>query len=266
MVTVSELTIYPVKSCAGVSVNSFMLDRFGPENDRRWLVVDKAGVQITQRELPVMAMIQPSISASGLRLTYRDRQIDVCTPHEGAPRAVQVWADRVQAFDAGDAASEFFSHVLQLPARLMWMPETAERQVDPHYAQHGETVSFADGFPLLLISQASLDDLNTRLEKPVPMNRFRPNIVVKGCTAFAEDSWSTLSGNELELQVSKPCSRCVMPSINQTTAEKNSRILRVLASYRRGADGRTYFGQNLLYPTSGLVRVGDTFTVSIRKD
>ncbi|MFK7732586.1 MAG: MOSC domain-containing protein [Pseudomonadales bacterium] len=259
MVTISELTIYPVKSCAGVSVDSVALDRFGPENDRRWLVVDEAGVQITQRELPVMALIQPSITASGLQFKYRDQQIDVSTPHQGAPRAVQVWADRVQALDAGTVASEFFSSVLQCSARLMWMPDTTERKVDPHYAQHGETVSFADGFPLLLISQASLDDLNTRLDQPVPMNRFRPNVVVQGCEAYAEDSWSTLISDQLEFQIAKPCSRCVMPSINQRTSEKDSHILRALASYRRGSDGRIYFGQNLLYQMNGQLSVGDTF-------
>jgi len=117
-------------------------------------------------------------------------------------------------------------------------------------------VSFADGFPLLLISQASLDDLNARLSSPVPMNRFRPNLVVSGCEAFAEDSWRRIRVGEIEFDVAKPCSRCVMPSIDQASGRKDSEILRVLAGYRRGEDRQTYFGQNLLYRGSGEIALG----------
>ena len=260
MITISELFIYPIKSCGGLSVSSFALDRFGPEHDRRWLIVDETGMQITQREMPRMALIKPTLNHGGLRLNYLNSELSVDTPTHGAPTAVQVWADRVQAFDAGSQAAEFVSNVLERPARLVWMPETTYRPVDQNYAKNNETVSFADGFPLLLISQASLDDLNTRLDQAVPMNRFRPNIVVTGCEAFAEDTWSSLQSSHCEFTVAKACSRCVMPSIDQTTAEKNSAILRALASYRRGKDGQTYFGQNLLYQSDARISVGDRFT------
>jgi uncharacterized protein YcbX len=140
------------------------------------------------------------------------------------------------------------------------MPDDARRRVQPLYARRGETVSFADGFPLLLISQASLDDLNARLDQPVPMNRFRPNLVVSGCEAFDEDRWQRIRIGTLEFDVAKPCSRCVMPSIDQATAQRDPQINRVLASYRR-RDGQVYFGQNLLYPEYGSLAVGDTLEV-----
>ncbi len=259
MITISELFIYPIKSCAGTSVESFVLDRFGPQHDRRWMLVDEQGVLITQREVARMALITPTLTDTGLRIHYQNQTLDVQTPVNGAPKAVQVRADKVQAQDAGEEASRFFSAIVQRTAHLVWMPESTERRVNHNDASQGETVGFADAFPLLLISQASLDDLNSKLDSPVPMNRFRPNIVVQGCEAFAEDSWSTLQSDTCELLVTEPCSRCVMPSINQATAEKNSAILRTLASYRRGEDGKTYFGQNLLYQSRAQITVGERF-------
>lgn len=260
MITISELFIYPIKSCAGTAVDSYELDRFGPKHDRRWMLVDEQGVLITQREVARMALIKPTLTESGLHISYKDQSINADTPIAGTSKAVQVWADRVQAYDAGKEAADFFSNVLQRTAHLVWMPETTERQVNHSNANAGETVGFADAFPLLLISQASLDDLNSKLDQPVPMNRFRPNIVVQGCETFAEDSWSSLIADGCELKVVEPCSRCVMPSIDQATAEKNSAILRVLASYRRGEDGKTYFGQNLLYQGSARLSVGQSIT------
>lgn len=180
----SDIFVYPVKSCAGMAVDETDLDRFGP---------------------------------------------------------------------AADAALSGF---LDRDCRLVYMPEDTRRPVDTRYARQGETVSFADGFPLLLVSQASLDDLNSRLPEPVPMNRFRPNLVVSGCGPFAEDDWRRLRIGELELEVAKPCSRCVMPSIVQETAGRDGTINRVLASFRR-RDGVICFGQNLLYRHSGRLRVGD---------
>jgi uncharacterized protein YcbX len=113
----------------------------------------------------------------------------------------------------------------------------------------------------LLISQASLDDLNSRLETPVPMNRFRPNLVVQGCEAFAEDNWQRVRIGSVEFAVAKPCSRCVMPSIDQATAAKDSEVLQVLAGYRRGDDRQVYFGQNLVYSGTGKLSVGDTLEI-----
>ena len=256
MITVSELTIYPVKSAAGVELQEAALDRFGLAGDRRWLLVSPDGHFITQREEPRLALLVAAVDGSGLSLTFGGDSIQVLIPGEQAREIrARIWEDQVRARDAGDSVAFWLQQKIGRQCRLVYMPDDAVRRVDGRYASAGETVSFADGYPLLLISQASLDDLNSRLEQPVPMNRFRPNIVVDGCPAFAEDGWRRLRIGGLEMTVAKPCSRCVMPSIDQTTAGRDPQINRVLASYRR-RDGEVYFGQNLLYPQTGTLAVG----------
>ena len=253
----SEIHLYPVKSCAGVALQETRVDRFGPQGDRRWMVVRPDGGFITQREYPQMSQIQVEPQAQGLRLSFQGSDMQVAVPAEDVPvRLVRVWEDGVAAQDTGDEVAAWLSSRLDTPCRLVYMPSDTVRLVDGLYASEGETVGFADGFPLLLISQASLDDLNDRLPAPVPMNRFRPNLVVTGCDAFAEDSWRRIRIGDMEFDVAKPCSRCVMPSIVQETGERDPIINRVLADYRR-RDGKIYFGQNLLYRGTGQLRVGD---------
>ena len=261
MITVSALTIYPVKSAAGIELQEATLDRFGLSGDRRWLLVSPAGHFITQREEPRLALLAVAVNGGGLSLAFEGEVIEVLTPGEQAGEIrAQIWEDQVRARDAGDAVALWLEQKIGRQCRLVYMPEDAVRRVDGRYASAGETVSFADGYPLLLISQGSLDDLNSRLQQPVPMNRFRPNIVVAGCPAFAEDSWRRLRIDGLEMTVAKPCSRCVMPSIDQATAGRDPHINRVLASYRR-RDGSVYFGQNLLYPQTGTIAVGGAVEV-----
>ena len=260
-IRLSGISIYPVKSCGGIALQSTRLDAFGPEGDRRWMLVDGAGQFVTQRSLSKLALIGTALEADQLTLSLADRRLSVPVPAADAlRRSVTVWGDTLEALDAGDAAADWLFETLGLPCRLVYMPDDARRQVQPLYARRGDTVSFADGFPLLLISQASLDDLNTRLDRPVPMNRFRPNLVISGCLAFEEDRWQRIRIGAVELQVAKPCSRCVMPSIDQATAQRDPQINRVLASYRR-RDGQVYFGQNLLYPEPGTLSVGDSVKV-----
>ena len=261
MISVSELIIYPIKSCAGTHVDDFMLDRFGPMHDRRWMIIDSESQQVTQREIAELALIRPSLTSSGLHIEFKGQSITVHRPVGGVPQAVQIWADSVQAIDAGDRVAQWLSEQLATNLSLVWMPDNSQREVEKPIAKLGETVGFADAFPLLLISQASLDDLNSRLDVAVPMNRFRPNIVVTGCEAFAEDSWRRVQVNELELQVAKACARCVMPSIDQQTAEKDSAVLRALASFRRGDDKQTYFGQNLLYQSFSMLKTGSQLKI-----
>ena len=253
----SEIHLYPVKSCAGVALQETRVDRFGPQGDRRWMVVRPDGGFITQREFAQMSQIHVEPQAQGLRLSFQGSDMQVAVPAEDVPvRLVRVWEDGVASQDAGEQAADWLSSRLETPCRLVYMPSDAVRLVDGLYANEGETVGFADGFPLLLISQASLDDLNDRLPAPVPMNRFRPNLVVTGCDAFAEDSWRRIRIGDMEFDVAKPCSRCVMPSIVQETGERDPIINRVLADYRR-RDGKIYFGQNLLYRGAGQLRVGN---------
>ncbi len=256
----SGISIYPVKSCAGLDLPQVSLDRFGPEGDRRWLVTDPRGRFISQRECAEMALISALPVPAGLQLGGSDG-VEVPVPADGArERWVQVWEDRLMARDAGDGAAAWLSQRLGRDCRLFYMPDSARRRVDGLYAREGETVSFADGFPLLLISEASLEDLNGRLPQPVPMNRFRPNLVVSGAEPFAEDGWRRIRIGAVELQVAKPCSRCVIPSIDQATAQRDGSINRVLASYRR-QQGQVYFGQNLLYRETGTLQLGDEVQV-----
>jgi uncharacterized protein YcbX len=225
------------------------------------MVVDESGLFISQRQFPGMCLIDVQFLAGGIRLVQGPDLLDVSVPNEGAQsRRVQVWDDSVSALDAGDAAAQWFTERLGRACQLVYMPDNALRRVDGAYASEGETVSFADGYPLLLISRASLDDLNSRLPQPVSMNRFRPNLVVSGCEPFAEDSWRRIRIGQMELDVAKPCSRCVMPSIVQETGERDPHINRALAGFRR-VNGQILFGQNLLYRGSGQLAVGDEVEV-----
>ena len=208
-----------------------------------------------------MALLKALPQQDALTLQAGQDAITVPVPGDKArERLVQVWDDHVRARDAGDDTADWLSERLGQTCRLFYMPDNAVRLVDGLYAQGGESVSFADGFPILLISQASLDDLNTRLPSPVPMNRFRPNLVVDGCEAFAEDEWKLIRVGDMAFKVAKPCSRCVMPSIVQETAERDPHINRALAAYRR-VDGNIFFGQNLLYEQCGELNVGDAIEV-----
>jgi len=266
MPTLSQLFIYPVKSCAGIEQQQVALDRFGPVGDRRWMLVDGAGRFMTQREDARLACLRVTATTGGLELAYGGDSIAVECPDSMNRKLVTVWSDAVPAVDAGDEIAEWLQAQLGLETRLVYMPDDAQRLVDGSFAHAGETVSFADGFPLLLISQAALDLLNSKLGASVPMNRFRPNLVVDGCEAHAEDDWKQIRIGDVEFDVAKPCARCAVPSIDQVSGEKDSEILRVLADYRRGDDRQVYFGQNLLYRDAGrrdagTLSVGDEVTI-----
>ena len=174
---------------------------------------------------------------------------------QGASLPVVVWRDKVNAIPVGGDADAWLSEFLAIDCRLVVFPYDARRAVDPDYAAATDQVGFADGFPFLLISQASLDDLNARLAQPVPMLRFRPNLVVEGCAAYAEDGWRRIRIGELEFRVAKPCSRCIIPTIDPATAQRSAEPLRTLMSYRR-RDNRIYFGQNLIHDGTGRLAVG----------
>lgn len=252
MIKVSELYIYPVKSLAGLKVESAQLSRFGLNNDRRWMVVDENGRFISQREVAKMATIKTIIDQDQLCLSHRGQSIAI--PHideENNKIEVSVWKDSLSATHVCKKVDQWLSKVLDLSCRLVYMDDSSKRQIDENFAQKGQYVSFADGFPLLLISQASMDDLNNRLHTPIDVNRFRPNIVVTGTQAFAEDHWQELSINDVELLAVKKCSRCIMPSINQETGDKDQlKMLSVLNSYRK-ENNKVMFGQNLIYKDVG---------------
>lgn len=250
---ISELYIYPVKSCRGIRLNISELDLFGLKNDRRWMVVDAEGVMLTQRKLSRMCLIQPELTPSGLSLVaplMENLIVDV--PGKNTTRNVSVWDDVCEAYDAGDDAARWLSTFLETECRLVYYPEDGFRQVDETFAQQGDKTAFSDGFPLLVVSQASLDDLNQRMSKPVSINRFRPNIVIEGCAPFAEDEWKIIRVGNINLRIVKPCSRCVIPAINIETSEKEDEPTRTLASYRR-RDNKIFFGQNVIADSTGEI-------------
>jgi uncharacterized protein YcbX len=271
MPVLSQIYLYPIKSCAGIEMPEVDLDRFGPVGDRRWMLVNSMGKFITQRDRPELACLAAVPTPGGLALEYRGARFAVERPKSSKRKLVTVWMDSVPAVDAGNEVALWLHEALGFEARLVYMPDDSQRLVDGAYASAGETVSFADGFPLLLISQAALDLLNSKLGQGVPMNRFRPNLVVDGCEPHAEDEWQKIRIGEMEFVVAKPCARCAVPSIDQATGEKDSEILRVLADYRRfedpeGGPRQVFFGQNLLYTSAGRrgttkLAVGDEVTI-----
>ncbi len=262
MPTVSSLFVYPIKSCAGLPVVEMPFDARGPSWDRRWMVVDEDGKFVTQRTHPHMARIHPRLSDDGLRITSRGFDPLDVRP-KGKRREVSVWNYRGRALDVGDEAANWFSSVLRSPVRLVTFDETTHRKTSLRHTQIPSEIAFADGYPALLVSIESLTDLNRRLEQSLPMNRFRPNIVVRDCHPFEEDTWSELHAPELVLSVVKPCERCAITTVDQRTGLKGKEPLRTLSQFRR-ADNGVIFGQNCVHHGAGVLRVGDDLRVVSR--
>ena len=181
-------------------------------------------------------------------------------PHPGHSQAVEIWGESVPGESAGSEADSWLSLALGTPCRLVHMAETTERPVDPDYAATAARVSFADGFPFLLISEGSLQDLNTRLASPVTMARFRPNIVVSGALPFEEDTWREIRIGDLRFEVVKPCARCVMTTVEPTTGEKGKEPMRTLSTYRKQGSN-VFFGQNIIHRGTGTLAVGQSVEV-----
>lgn len=261
-IIISELAIYPVKSMRQVPLEKAAIDMGGLKNDRRWMVVDADGRMITQRQQSRLSLIQPELIDGGIILrTSGQSDLTVNIP-AGNTIIVSVWNDNCNVCDTGDEAAQWLSQFLGVACRLVYFPDREVRVVDQNYAQQGDHTAFSDGFPVLLISQASLDDLNSRMKDPVPMVRFRPNIVVSGCDAFAEDDWKQLQIGELSLRIVKPCCRCVIPSIDIETGERsqNHEPTKTLSSYRR-RDNKILFGQNAVIDGQGELKTGMTIDI-----
>jgi hypothetical protein len=222
------------------------------------MVVDEHGKFLTQRSIPSMALISVEMRPAHLVVTAAgmDELLVPLRPDSGRTQRVQVWDDSLDAIDTGEEAALWFTKMLSRQCRLVFMPDRTERFVNPKYVSQRTAVSFADAFPFLLISQASLDDLNARLAEPVAMNRFRPNLVVTGCGPFEEDTWNNLKAGTVRFRVAKPCSRCTVPTVNQETGIRTSEPILTLGSYRT-MNGKIYFGQNLTHEGNGLLTVGD---------
>ena len=257
MARLTSLFRYPIKSCLPIAEERCLVTGEGLLGDRRFMVVRPDGRFITARTHPQLQRVRVALSPGGLSLHAPDMPVlEILLHHfSGEPIATAVWGDSFNALATHLEYDAWFAALLGEPARLLWLGETS-----PRYRQDlGQRVSFADGYPLLLLTSASLADLNQRLPETQLMSQFRPNLVVSDTLPFAEDGWLRIRIGEVEFQVAKPCSRCVMTTLNAECGEYHParEPLATLATYRRGADGQIYFGQNLIPMNEGWLKVGD---------
>jgi hypothetical protein len=256
-VRISGLFVHPVKSGAALAVDDWPLVGRGLALDREYMVVDDAGVFLTQREVPALALVMPVLGDPfGIATPLGDAAVT-----EGGTRSVRVWQHTGPAVDCGDAAAVLLSEFLDRPCRLVRLAPQHHRPTE----QGSGEVGFADGYPLLLTSESSLADLNTRLPVALPMTRFRPNVVIEGAQAFAEDRWATIQLGSVPVDVVKPCARCAITRVDQRTGVRgDGEPLRTLGTFRK-AKGGVMFGQNAVHRELGTLSVGDEVSVLARR-
>ena len=257
----TEINVYPIKSLGGIRLDNSKVEERGLQFDRRWMLVDEKNQFLSQREFPKMAAVGVKLNADSLTVSNNSENLQIPFEAESNQTAsAKIWSSRVKSKVYENEINDWFSEVLRTKCRLVLMPEESKRRVSPFYAvrKFEDTVSFADGYPFLLIGENSLNDLNSKLEMPLPMNRFRPNLVISGSEPFAEDNWKKIKIGETIFHVVKPCARCVMTTINQISGEKDGKEpLKTLAKYRTKR-GKVLFGQNLIAENAGAVlKIGD---------
>lgn len=274
---VAALFVHPIKSAAAIAVDTLALDDRGAVGDRRWLVIDDDGLQITARETPLLALVRPQFARAGNATGPRtnvDGPLSLTAPGlagfslempaNSPTRPVRVWLDTVDAHDAGDAVATWMSLAIKRACRVVRLAEHAHRPLARKYAgtlpYEGRRVAFSDGAPLLILGQASVDALSARLVaqggEPTTVSRFRPNILLSHSLAHVEDSWSRIRIGDVSIAIGSPCSRCVMTTVDPLTGEKGLEPLRTLATYRQG-NGEVLFGMNATQAGPGVIGVGD---------
>lgn len=295
---ISEINIYPIKSLKGISLDSAVVEQRGLRHDRRWMLTDENNMFFTQREFPRMALIEVGVDDEALYVTADGfGTLEIAhSPETGDRRDVTIWQSVCPGEVYNGVVNEWFSDVLGTDCQLVHMPDDSRRSVSERFDRGNDIVSFADGYPLLVISEASLADLNRRIAAtiselpprhrngdappkqggglfaPLPMNRFRPNIVVSGSAAYAEDNWDEIKVGDAVFRSTKPCARCVMTTVEQSRGEFDGKEpLKTLATYRMAQDvmperyeslglnaTAVLFGQNLIAETPGAeIHVGD---------
>lgn len=265
----SSIHRFPVKSCRGESVDAAVVEPWGLAGDRRWMVVDEDGEVVTAREVNSLVLVDAELTDDGLALTAPGlTPITVRTPEPAVQVPVSLWRSRITAAPAGPEADAWFTAALGRPARLVHLDDPTRRPTSPDFGEPGDRVSFADGYPLLVATEASLAALNDVVVErsqgahpPLPMTRFRPNIVIAGTEAWAEDDWRRIRVGDAVFRAVKGCARCVITTIDPDTAEREKEPVASLARIRRW-DGATWFGVNLVPDTPGVeIRVGDEVEV-----
>lgn len=269
MIKLSELHIYPIKSLGGIRVDQSRVLKPGLEYDRRWMLVDPQGNFLSQRNVPKMALLAVGWNSGEFII------IDKLNPKDGIPlplqqqresiKKVRIWDDEVDAIPVDPAISKWLQKKLHIPCELVYMPASTIRPIDEKYAVSDESVSFADAMPYLLISQASLDNLNSRLESPIPMDRFRPNLVISGTEPFEEDFWDSVQIGSVRFKVTKPCARCVMTTVAQDTGKTGKEPLATLSKFRKFGN-KILFGQNMIALDEGLITHKDVLKIILKKN
>jgi len=256
----SDLLYYPVKSLGAIKAGSIVIDAFGVKNDRRFMLIDKNNEFVTQRKYPQLSLLSASLSSRSLFISGGDLgRLEFALNSLSGVQKVKIWDDFVEAEIIDDKLTAVLSDYVGESVRLAYIPDKSYRQVDRNFFAGDQRVSFADGFPLLLTNNASLLDLNQKLDKPVGMHRFRSNIVFSGNIAFQEDVWEQVRIGEVAFKLVKPCGRCNMTTIN-SLGEHTKEPLKALSSYRKNEFG-VCFGQNMVQMNQGTITMGDKLSV-----
>ncbi len=258
--TLSAINIYPVKSLAGIALTKSKVEERGLEFDRRWMIVDSENNFITQRKYPQMVFINLKIKDQKLVLQHRIKKMDQLEiPIFEVPQkliSVKVWDDICEAVEYESKINDWFSEALDINCKLVYMPNSTKRKTSIKYYQQSKNVSFADGYPFLIICEESLNFLNSKLVDPVMMKRFRPNLVFSGGKEHVEDNWKNIKVGNLKFTVVNPCARCVITTIDPVSSKKNKEPLATLSTYRN-VNNKILFGQNLLVHQEGFIAIGD---------
>lgn len=263
-IKVTGLSIYPVKSLAGINLKQSELDIMGLKYDRRWMVVSPEGKFMTQRTFPQMALIHTEINNGALTLRKEgmDNHSVPTTSHDSAMMEATVWKDTLKVHKVSNETDVWLTQAIGEACHLVYISDDVMRQCDLEFANEGEQTGFADGFPILIISEASLDDLNQKLNNKVDMRRFRPNIIIDGCEAFAEDQFTSFRIADIPMRGVKLCSRCPLPTVDPDTGIKTSQEpIATLMKYRKW-DNKVFFGINVIHESEGTLKVGDKLVLA----
>jgi len=262
-IQINQLFHFPVKSLKGVQLTQMELDSFGPKWDRRFMLADKSGRFLTQRECPAMGQISAEVADDQLVLTHAGVKKALCLGELNQfamHQPVTIWKDQVSARVIQHDINQWISEILQREVTLLFMDEDTHRQVDLKFAEQGDRTSFADGYPFLILSEASVRFLADRLGRELAIERFRPNIVVSGCDAFAEDKWKKIAINGIEFDIVKPCARCVIPTLDLETSEKQADVMQMMLKHRKHGKA-VMMGQNAIHRETGILQVGQSIAV-----
>jgi uncharacterized protein YcbX len=263
MAHISQLYIYPIKSLGGIALQQSQVTSRGLQYDRRWMLIDENNHFLSQRKYPQMALFHVSLQEDGLKVTHTSSQqftIVPYLPQTSINVEVDVWDSLCTGTYVSEEADKWFSRLLNITCRLIYMTDDSLRPVDERYAGTDHITSFSDSYPMLLVGEASLYDLNSKLASPITINHFRPNIVISGVDSYFEDRIQHFEAGGINFYGVKPCARCVMIGVDPVTARTNSETLKTLAGYRK-ANNKVYFGQNLIHDGKGIIKVGNELNI-----